>query len=67
MLATFDDLNHLGSPPFEFGAAYGMSNLTWRPMLWKWKDQTYATLISGVKGRAFRFRYVALLVLPKLL
>ncbi|XP_076818399.1 uncharacterized protein LOC143464499 isoform X1 [Clavelina lepadiformis] len=56
MLATFDDLNHLGSPPFEFGAAYGMSNLTWRPMLWKWKDQTYATLIAGVKGRAFRFR-----------
>lgn len=54
VLATFDDLLQLGSPPFEFGSIYG-KNISWLPMQWNWNSDKYGILVDGVYNKAIRF------------
>ena len=55
VLVTFDDLLHLGSPPFEFGSVYG-KKLAWFPIQWTWNADKYGIFIDGVQNKAIRLR-----------
>ncbi|XP_078481048.1 uncharacterized protein LOC144742552 [Ciona intestinalis] len=54
LLATFDDLIHLGSIPFEFGTTHPIKELAWKASNWKWTDTQFPVLIDGVRDRAIR-------------
>ena len=56
VLITFDDLLHLGSPPFELQSLQEVGKLAWRPLMWRWLSDSYGTLVNGVFRRAARFK-----------
>ena len=56
VLATFDDLLQLGSPPLELASIYSTQNISWRPLQWEWPFNIFAKLVPGIRNKAIRFK-----------